>query len=91
MAKFKEMFSEAVLFSDGAYYIDADIPKKDFIEQLDPEIKIEHIEESRIRFGFAPDCREEFGNKPVWYSGASGKGSKKVWVYQPRKHTTTMK
>ena len=88
MTKCKEMFKAAVVLSDGAYYIDADISKEDFIKQLDPEIKIEHIEESRVRFGFAPDIvedREEFDNKPIWCSGAAGIGSKKVWKYQPWK------
>ena len=89
MTKFKEMFKKATMFTNGAYYIDADIPKDEFIKQIDPEIKVEHINETRVRFGFAPDFiedREDFEGKPIWFSGASRKGSKKVWEYQPWKH-----
>jgi hypothetical protein len=86
MTKFKEMFKQAVAFSDGAFYIDADISKEDFIKQMDIDIKVGYIKESRVRFGFAPEFvedRDDFDGRPVWFSGASGKGSKKVWKYQP--------
>lgn len=85
--KFKEMFVDAVRFSDGSYVLDGTISKETAREMFEDawgdEVSLSEIEEGRVRFGYPPEEIEdsEYLDKPCWYSGSSGKGSMAVWIF----------
>ena len=48
--------------------------------ECDDSLTIDQIKEDRVRFGLPPeDIEDAETGEPIWYSGARGKGSKKVW------------
>jgi len=85
MSKFDEYFREPQYFSNGAYVLSGAITRNQAAELLaeyvDEEVNPESLESSRVRFGFPPDSVEGWQDGACWYTGATGKGSKPVWVY----------
>ena len=87
MSKFKEYFSEPQAFNNGTYVIDADIDPVDAALMIGSEVgevvNPEDLQPDRVRFGFAPEYVEDYQDLGAcWYTGAHGKSSKAVWVYE---------
>jgi len=94
MSKFKEMFSEWVLFNDGhTFAISAELTKEQAMEELKKDVltwsKYQGVivEEAdfrsdRVQFKFGLDQEPDYlGHpQPMWYLGSKGKKSKAVWV-----------
>ena len=84
--KYREMFKDAVWFTDGTYVIGGWYSRKEAAERFSNDlvrnVHPEDIRPCRARFGFPPEYCEEYESKdgPIWNSGASGKGSKPIWV-----------
>lgn len=89
MSKFEEYFSEAQSFNNDTYVIDGSLDRVDAALQISIKIcegvKVnpENLQRDRVRFGFAPEFVEDYQDLGAcWYTGATGKGSKEVWVYE---------
>ena len=87
MSKFDEYFSEPQYFSNGTYVITGELDRVDAALQISlksgEEVDPNKLERDRVRYGFAPEYVEDYQDLGAcWYSGASGKGSKEVWVYE---------
>jgi hypothetical protein len=87
VSKFDEYFSEPQSFNNGMLVISADIDPVDAALMISSEVgeivNPEDLEPERVRFGFAPEWVEDYQDLGAcWYTGASGKGSKAVWVYE---------
>ena len=91
MSKFEEYFSEAQSFNNGTYVIDGSLDRVDAALKISLEIGEEvdpdNLERDRVRYGFAygfaPEYVEDYQDLcACWYTGASGKGSKEVWVLE---------
>jgi hypothetical protein len=87
---FNDCFDEPLHFSDGSYYLSAELytqeqAAKIFSESEGVELEAEHLKSDRVRFQFPPyEVAAEMETRdPVWVGGASGRGSKPVWVYDP--------
>jgi hypothetical protein len=84
--KFEEYFKEPQFFTDDTYVVSGSYSREDaavlLAETADEPVLPEHLREDRARFGFPPehivDCDAADG--AIWYTGASGVGSKPVWV-----------
>ena len=86
MSKFEDAFSEPMHFSDGSYVISGKITieeaAEEFSHYIGEEVAIEFIRPDRVRYGFAPEWVEDIdAGEACWYTGATGKGSQPVWVY----------
>jgi len=87
MSKFSEYFSEAQAFNNGTFVIDGSLDEVDAalkisIKACEP-VSPSELQRDRVRFGFAPEFVEDYQDLGAcWYTGASGKGSKAVWVYE---------
>lgn len=92
MSKFDDQFSEPNYFSNGAYVISGKMSREDAAEMISEVLlSDEDIEEpidpsslkaDRIRYGFAPSDVEDMTGEACWYTGARGRGSMPVWVYE---------
>ena len=92
LSRFNQAFSEPMGFCDGSYVLSAELYPHDadavaefrrFFEDgsLPWHFDYSRVQLEAVRFSFPPDdVRRELGNRPVWMLGASGKGSKPVWV-----------
>lgn len=85
MSKFDEAFSEPMSCSNGAYLISGEYTREEaakaFSDYIDEEVSPEALERDRVRFGFPPESVEDGQDLGAcWYTGASGKGSKEVWM-----------
>lgn len=86
MGKFENYFGEPHLFTGGIYVIGGWLSRIEAAQAInddyDTEIEPEQLERDRIRYGFAPSDVEDHDEiSPCWYTGASGKGSKEVWIF----------
>lgn len=85
MGKFDETFGEPVYFSDGSYAINGLISKNEAIEAFakycGEDVDINLIRLDRVRFCFPPERMDIDPGVACWRTGASGKGSKPVWMY----------
>jgi hypothetical protein len=86
MSKFDEYFMKAQSFNNDTYVITGNLERVDAALQISletcEEVNPNDLKRDRVRFGFAPQCVEDHEDLGAcWYSGASGKGSKEVWVY----------
>ena len=86
--KFNQYFKEVQLFTGNIYvvsgYIDKDIARDMMEKQYGKTICGRDVRADYVRFSFPPDNvedREDFDG-PIWYTGATGKGSKPVWVFR---------
>ena len=85
ISKFDETFSEPMCMSNGTYVISGSFTREEaakaFSDYVDEEVNPEALDKGRVRFGFPPDDVEDGQDLGAcWYTGASGKGSKVVWV-----------
>jgi len=85
MTKFDEAFSEPMSMSNNSYVLSGAFTREEaakaFGEYIDYSVRPEALEQDRVRFGYPPEDvadGEDLG--ACWYTGASGKGSKEVWV-----------
>ena len=86
--KFEKYFKEVRSFTGGIHvvsgYIDKDVARGLFEESTGRDVPNNKVRSDYVRFGFPPmniEDREDFDGQPIWYTGADGKGSKPVWVY----------
>lgn len=92
MSKFDEQFSEPSYFSNGTYVITGKISREEAADAISKalldEDEAEHpvspesLTADRVRYGFAPEGTEDMVGELCWFSGATGKGSMPVWVYE---------
>lgn len=87
MGKFKDDFSSPMYMSNDTYAIDGGIPRDEAAHRISEEIgkpvSAEQLEAELVRFGYAPESVADIDSgTPVWYTGATGKGTKPVWVYE---------
>lgn len=92
MSKFEEHFSEPISFTNGTWVISGMLSRDDaakaisdvLIEQgqINEQLQAESLTSDRVRYGFAPEDVEDLSGELCWYSGATGKGSMPVWVYE---------
>ena len=85
MSKFDEFFSEAQVFTNGAYVISGKLDRSDAALQISAQacevVDPDRLERDRVRFSYAPEHVEDYQDLGLcWWTGASGKGSKEVWV-----------
>ena len=85
MSKFDRDFSEPMSMSNGQYCLTGGYTREEaakaFSDYVDEEVSPEALERDRVRFGFPPDSVEDGQDLgSCWYTGASGKGSKEVWI-----------
>ena len=86
--KFKEYFAEVQDFTAGLLVVSGEYKPEEakamFEKFLEKSISDKDVESDLVRFGFPPDTVEgsEDYDEPIWYTGAWGKGSKKVWIYR---------
>jgi hypothetical protein len=84
--KFSDYFNEPQHFTDESCVISGEYSREKaaelIAEEMGDEVLPEDLKEDRVRFGFPPesvvDCYHADG--AIWYTGASGVGSKSVWV-----------
>ena len=95
MSKFKETFNEVIWFTAGLLVLDREIPKEKAAEMFGnyfgAEIEPGELREDRVRFGFPSydvDGAEDLGS--CWHTGASGQGSKPVWVFGRERWATDL-
>lgn len=90
MGKFEQDFSEPQLFTEGMIVISAlQYSRKEAAKEINdyygknsyPQCRARDLRADRIRYGFTPG-NVDVDKKTCWYTGASGKGSKPVWVYE---------
>ena len=89
MASFKEQFCEVNVFSNGEMVLSAEhfTREEAATEMSDYQgktISPDDLEAFYIRYGFASpeECEPAEAGVPLWYYPASGRGSKRVWVYR---------
>ena len=88
MSKFNEYFKEVQLFSDGTLVISGEYSQKKAAKKFSiytgEDISMNQLHVDVVRFGFPPSCIEDYDREDgsCWYTGASGKGSKLVWIYK---------
>lgn len=86
--KFEEYFKEVQLFTAGIYvvsgYLDKFVARTMIEKEYGRSIAHHKIKQDYVRFGFPPDYVEDCDPKEgaVWYTGATGKGKKPVWVFR---------
>ena len=90
LSKFEQAFSEPNCFSDGSWVISGSYSREEASEimtsymldmgDIDEPIDSDELKEDRVRYGFAPENVENMQGEACWYTGATGNGSKKVWV-----------
>jgi hypothetical protein len=83
---FKEDFAEPQYFSERMIVISAEQYSKEEAVEIINEYCCEEIVpgdlyEDRVRYGFTPES-VDIDSPHCWWTGASGKGSKRVWVYE---------
>lgn len=95
MSKFSSIFSEPNCLSDGSHALSAEAyPTREeaaaiFSDYLERPVDPAALEEDRMRFH--PAGEEDCGGgdfepgQRAWFSGASGRGSKPVWLLPPRR------
>lgn len=83
---FKEFFKTPQGLSGGMYALDSAYSEKEALELFEKEccevFKKDQLIKDRVRFGFPPhdvEDREDFEG-PIWYTGATGKGSKEIYL-----------
>ena len=86
MSAFDKYFSEPQLFNNGEYVISGQYDRVDAALKIgyaiDEIVNPENLRSERVRFGYAPEFVDEHTELGAcWYTGASGKGSKAVWVF----------
>lgn len=92
MAKFEEFFKEPQEFSNQTYVISGELSREEaalkismFLEReghSDEPLSPDNLIKDRVKFGFAPEHVVDLQGELCWYSGANGRGSKEVWVYE---------
>jgi hypothetical protein len=70
--------------SDYSVIVRGDISREEAADRISNElgedVKPEDLGVERIRYGYPPEDVEWDGDGCCWYTGASGHGSKKVWI-----------
>lgn len=90
MSRFSREFSEPVPFSEGALALSAETFTREeaaglFAHYLERPVAPADLVADRVRWQFAPEgMTEDDGPNPGWWLGASGRGSKPVWVWEWR-------
>ncbi|UCE67350.1 MAG: hypothetical protein JSU85_04865 [Candidatus Zixiibacteriota bacterium] len=85
MTKYDEFLEEPQILTDNSVIFHGSLTGEECVKQakssLGIEIDPDNLVVDRIRYGFPPEDVEErdIFDGPCWYTGASGKGSKKVW------------
>ena len=92
LSKFNRAFSEPFLFCDGSYVLSAELYTfaADYVaafrryfeeDGLPWEFDYSRVRSDAVRFQFPPEhVARELSSGPCWMLGATGKGSKPVWV-----------
>ncbi len=86
--KFAEYFNGPQYFSHGAYVISGEYSREDaallFSAETGATVAPDELTADRVRFGFPPESVAGYDSfdGAIWYTGASGKGSKPVWALE---------
>lgn len=85
MTKFDDYFSEPRYFSHGSYVMSgrltAEEAARQISEYIGEEVSPLSLKAERVRYGFAPQDVIDMSGESCWYTGARGRGSIPVWIY----------
>ena len=78
LSAFDYAFSEPFRFSDGSLVITGDIDRAEAARVIAEYLKDLEGDE----FNIEPEYVEDMQGESCWYSGATGRGSKAVWIFR---------